>query len=692
MSESMPLPPPPPGKKPVPPPPPGKSPAPAMMMTPPAARPMMPGMGGGMQDPRLQEMEKKFQEQENARKTLESQLGEMQKELKDEREKLMMQALKAKEEEALSARVETQLREIQDRLKREKYEQELQESRGKAEGQLKDIERRLGQERETWMMALKNQLKERETIERDVEQNLSRKLREADRRYEEEKNRWAQMLRQKEDEIHQIRRDVQGDIDRLREELDEKDEQINESRRAAEQERRVVELQGQSDARELQNKLDTHMRELSAARAQMALMQNQIQQMEAMRQEERSRAEHVRQQVEKQGQEDVRRMEAQMQARIEDAQHDANRRELERTQHWESVLSQTRTEKDLLRQTLMRREEDLAETQQSLAEAKHQIDLEKTRFRTEIDQIRRQAREEAEQQMPVIYGEKVRALTEQWDSERQALIAQYQEQLNRVTESEKALRLKVEIEARHAEQEKNQWAERLQMADAHGAQVEAQLSSVEQANGTLRQELEETQVSFQEQQSRAVAERAKAQEMIQEQVSAIQRLREQLDQYGESTREMSTELELKNKDQQTLQKQMDETVKALSRSQANLTAAAEKEKEWEAAYNQMKEAYASSRGELEQAQSAQTGREKEWQTQMQEFASLRSQWDADREVFEQKIQALMERIRETEEVAKKQAAPASLPQSLQAIQQQMQELASTLSWLRSSRQTQARAA
>ena len=77
----------------------------------------------------------------------------------------------------------------------EKYEQELQESRGKAEIQLKDIERRLSQERETWMLALKNQLKERETIERDVEQDLSRKLRDSERRHEEEKIRWAGVIR-----------------------------------------------------------------------------------------------------------------------------------------------------------------------------------------------------------------------------------------------------------------------------------------------------------------------------------------------------------------------------------------------------------------------------------------------------------------------------------------------------------------
>jgi len=74
-------------------------------------------------------------------------LDELGKQLKEEHEKVLMQNLRAKEEEALSSRVEQQIREMQEKLRREKHEQELLESRSKAENQLKDLERRLAEER-----------------------------------------------------------------------------------------------------------------------------------------------------------------------------------------------------------------------------------------------------------------------------------------------------------------------------------------------------------------------------------------------------------------------------------------------------------------------------------------------------------------------------------------------------------------
>src|SRR5882672_6744241 len=95
---------------------------------------------------------------------------------------------------------------MQEKLRREKYEQELQESRGKAETQLKDMERRIAEERETWMVALKNQLKERESVEREVEQTLTRRLHDFEQQYQQEKNQWILSLKQKEEESNQLRR------------------------------------------------------------------------------------------------------------------------------------------------------------------------------------------------------------------------------------------------------------------------------------------------------------------------------------------------------------------------------------------------------------------------------------------------------------------------------------------------------
>ena len=161
--------------------------------------------GPSPMEQRIQEMEKRFQEQETAKLSLGSQLGEIGKQLKEEHEKVILQSLKAKEEEALSARVEQQIREMQEKLRRDKHEQEFLESRSKAENQLKDLERRLAEERESWMAALKNQLKERELIEQDVEQNLSRKLREMEQRYQDEKIQWMTSVRQKDEEMSQVR-------------------------------------------------------------------------------------------------------------------------------------------------------------------------------------------------------------------------------------------------------------------------------------------------------------------------------------------------------------------------------------------------------------------------------------------------------------------------------------------------------
>ena len=97
------------------------------MPRPAAGMPPMPGMmgmpssGPSPFEQRLQEMERRFQEQETAKTSLELQLAEIGKQLKEEHEKVILQNLKAKEEEALSSRVEEQIREMQDKLRRDKH-------------------------------------------------------------------------------------------------------------------------------------------------------------------------------------------------------------------------------------------------------------------------------------------------------------------------------------------------------------------------------------------------------------------------------------------------------------------------------------------------------------------------------------------------------------------------------------------
>ena len=194
---------------------------------------------------------------------------------------MLLQSLRAKEEEALWSKVEQQIREMQEKLRREKHEQEILESRNKAETQLKDLERRLTEERESWMGALKNQLKERELIEQDVEQTLTRKLREAEQRFQDEKNQWTGLFRQKEEELSQLRRHLQLETDRMKEAIEEKESQIEQARDAATEQRRSWERETQAEARALQSQLDVQMRENGTWKAQVALLQSQITQAES---------------------------------------------------------------------------------------------------------------------------------------------------------------------------------------------------------------------------------------------------------------------------------------------------------------------------------------------------------------------------------------------------------------------------
>jgi len=85
-------------------------------------------------------------ELEEMRKQMDAQISGLQRQLQEEREKLLLQTVRAKEEEALASKVEESLKDIQDRLRREKREQELQDSITKYESQIKDMEQRLASE------------------------------------------------------------------------------------------------------------------------------------------------------------------------------------------------------------------------------------------------------------------------------------------------------------------------------------------------------------------------------------------------------------------------------------------------------------------------------------------------------------------------------------------------------------------
>jgi chromosome segregation ATPase len=83
---------------------------------------------------------------EEANKALEDRLLDMEKQLLAEREK-----------QANVNHVETALKDMQEKLRREKREQELDAARQAAEAKIKDLERRLAEERDMWVNLLKDQ-------------------------------------------------------------------------------------------------------------------------------------------------------------------------------------------------------------------------------------------------------------------------------------------------------------------------------------------------------------------------------------------------------------------------------------------------------------------------------------------------------------------------------------------------------
>lgn len=93
---------------------------------------------------------------EEANRALEARLLDLERRLMAEREKALSDAVRPSEPPAAS--VENALKEMQDKLRREKREQELDAARQSAEGRVRDLERRLSEERDMWVTVMKDHL------------------------------------------------------------------------------------------------------------------------------------------------------------------------------------------------------------------------------------------------------------------------------------------------------------------------------------------------------------------------------------------------------------------------------------------------------------------------------------------------------------------------------------------------------
>jgi chromosome segregation ATPase len=180
-----------------------------------APAPSQPPLPPPAEQLRALEAERKAEDLEKSRRDLEKRLADMERQVQQEREKALLASLKSQEEATLSARVETSLKEVQDKLRRDRHEQEILESKSKLESHAAELENKLAQERETWVQTLKNQMRQRDVQEKEVETQFTLRLQDMERRILDEKAVWQKNLLSKEEEL----RVAKSGVEKLQEQL-----------------------------------------------------------------------------------------------------------------------------------------------------------------------------------------------------------------------------------------------------------------------------------------------------------------------------------------------------------------------------------------------------------------------------------------------------------------------------------------
>lgn len=668
----------------------------------------------------LQDTERHVRAQEDAKRAMENQILTLQMQLKEEHEKFILLSLKAKEEEALSVKVEQQLHEMQERLRREKYEQELHDSRGKAENQIKDLERRIADERETWMAALKNQLKEREAVERDVEQNLTHRIQELERRYQADKNDWGLALRQKEEEANQARRQFQIEMETLHERLEEKEEEMKDSKERAVQERRGIELQAQAEMRALQAQMDTQLREAGTWKAQQALVQTRLHQVEAHHEEERAHWQAQLDRLETEHADMRKRLELQMTAREEDLKREFLRRDQERAQYWEGILSQTRSEKEALRKTLFQREEDLAKVQIALAETQRDFEVERSRWEADLEKVKRLAREEALRDIPGSLKNLLETERKKWEEDHIAVIDDLKIKLNNAFEVQNALKTKLDIEMTRAQQEQASVIEfhekQRKDFEAREADLKSELTKALEASKALEQQRETAQREWEQKESRSEKQQWEKQTKeflhhiaaAQMKEAAVREEMEKLTQEWQTQqahwkteeerlradltaaqRELANVPATKPEDVERLQK----TIEELQLQQEELKGEAErwkelskelsaqetkwkaKEEEWRSAQTRLKEAFHHGESEILKLQNERLKRDTEWTQKEAEWLRLKAE-------LEKRVAAGANPPQASGPVPAASPIPAEAQKAIASIREELQQMQAFLAWLR----------
>lgn len=225
---------------------------------------------------RVKKMEEQSRELEESKRRLERALSEMELKLKEEKEKALSQAIKAREEESLSLKMEQALKEMQEKSRRDRREQELEEARQRAEEKVKDLDRRLNEEREAWVINLKKQMELRDSETKQVESQIEVRFRDLERRWLEEKSMLTQALKSKEDEIAQLRATLPDIQTQSRRAQEDAAHTIELARNKFEQELETKQEAVLREKRNLAEKLDLRERELISLKAQLAMIDSQV--------------------------------------------------------------------------------------------------------------------------------------------------------------------------------------------------------------------------------------------------------------------------------------------------------------------------------------------------------------------------------------------------------------------------------
>jgi hypothetical protein len=231
-------------------------------------------------------------EVDEIRRQMESQVIQLQRQLQEEKEKLLLQTVRAKEEEAMAAKVEESLKDIQDRLRREKREQELQEMLSKAESQIKDLETRMAAERQTWVETLRTQSTQRDSQDRELEQHFELQIKDLERRWHEEKLGWSQALRAREEELARTKMEFEKTLDAAHAANEKRLEQLESERESLRRELKDVQQVRQEERNVLAQKLETRDKEYLSLKAQQAMIVTQLRQ-------EKEKIDQMRQLLEK---------------------------------------------------------------------------------------------------------------------------------------------------------------------------------------------------------------------------------------------------------------------------------------------------------------------------------------------------------------------------------------------------------